>query len=79
MDVDGQTGNDDPGTSARRTTIPALKVDFDGDGTATVAEFGAQRRPGPVTSLAATRIASALTVTWAAPTGVTVSTATRAA
>ena len=34
---------------------------------------GAQRRPGPVTNLTATRTTSALTITWAAPTGATVS------
>ena len=50
---------------------PILKVDFNKDGTATWQEFGDQRAPEPVRNLSATRSATALTVTWEPPTGVT--------
>ena len=47
VDLDGDNTNDDPwdfGTSAQ---YPALKVDVNGDGTATWQEFGWQLRAGP--------------------------------
>ena len=68
-DLDGDDSVDDTtywdfGTA---TQYPALKVDFNNDGTATWQEFGPQRAPGAVTNLAATRSATALTVTWDPP------------
>ena len=53
------------------TQYPVLKVDFNSDGTATWQEFGKQRRPDQVRNLSATRSATALTVTWDPPAGVT--------
>ncbi len=48
---------------------PALKSDLDGDGQATWQEFGIQRKPGPVTGLAAERDEGGdIAVTWGAPT-----------
>ena len=60
LDLDGDSTTDDPWDFGTDHNYPILEN-----------VGGAQRRPGPVTSLAATRTASALTVTWAAPTGTT--------
>ena len=46
VDVDGVTGNDDPWHFGTAAQYPVLQVDFDGNGTATWAEFGDQR-PAP--------------------------------
>ena len=43
VDVDGVTGGDAPWHFGTSGQYPALSVDFDGDGTATWQEFGAQR------------------------------------
>ena len=40
VDVDGVTGNDEPWDFGTSSDYPALKVDYNGDGTATAAEFG---------------------------------------
>jgi hypothetical protein len=41
------TGGDDPWDFGTGSQYPALKADWDGDGTATVAEFGSQRGASP--------------------------------
>ena len=43
VDVDRSSGNDDPWDFGTGMEYPALKADFDGDGTATWQEFGNQR------------------------------------
>ena len=48
---------------------PTLKVDFNGDGTATSAEFGDQKGPGPVQNLSVVEVGGQARVTWAAPSG----------
>ena len=48
VDVDGVTGNDDPWHFGSSGQYPVLQVDFDGNGTASWAEFGDQR-PVPST------------------------------
>ena len=45
-DNDRTTGGDSPWDFGTSGQYPALKVDFDGDGAATVAEFGSQLRSG---------------------------------
>ena len=48
VDIDGDTmTDDDPWDFGTRRQYPALKVDFDNDGTATPYEFGRQGRPNP--------------------------------
>ncbi len=54
-DLDDVDGDDDPATGAddfwdfgTSSKYPALKFDFDGDGTATWQEFGSQHRTAPV-------------------------------
>ena len=50
VNVDGVDGADDPWDFGTNRHYPALKIDFDGDGTATCREFGPQRcyrEPGP--------------------------------
>ena len=47
VDTDGVTGGDDPWDFGTASQYPVLKVDFDGNGTATGAEFGAQRANYP--------------------------------
>ena len=46
VDVDGVAGTDDPWAFGTMSEYPVLKVDFDGDGTASWEEFGDQR-PAP--------------------------------
>ena len=46
VDLDGDDSGDDPWDFGTAQDYPALKVDFNGDGTASAAEFGAQRSPG---------------------------------
>ena len=43
VDLDGETGADDPWQFGTASQYPVLQVDFDGDGTATWTEFGDQR------------------------------------
>ena len=43
VDVDGETGSDDPWDFGTASQYPVLQVDVDGDGTATWREFGPQR------------------------------------
>ena len=45
VDIDGVTGNDDPWDFGGPRNYPVLRVDFNGDGTATWEEFGIQRVP----------------------------------
>ena len=67
VDVDGDLTADDPWDFGANY-YPALKVDFDGDGTATAAEFGKQREPGPVSNLAAALNSQGdVEVSWSAP------------
>ena len=47
VDVDGETGGDDPWDFGGPRDYPLLKVDFNNDGTATWEEFGPQYRAGP--------------------------------
>ena len=72
-DYSHATGGDDPWDFGASYNYPALKVDFNGDGTATYREFGVQRRPGPPAMLLANPGLDAsndaiLAVTWNAPT-----------
>ena len=46
VDVDGETGSDDPWDFGTAGEYPVLKVDFDDNGTATWEEFGDQRPTG---------------------------------
>ena len=46
LDLDGETGGENPWHFGTTSQYPALQVDFDGDGTASWAEFGEQR-PAP--------------------------------
>ena len=46
VNIDGAAGNDDPWDFGTASEYPVLKVDFDGDGTASWEEFGDQR-PAP--------------------------------
>ncbi len=48
---------------------PTLKADFNGDGTATSAEFGNQQGPGPVQNLTVVEVGGQARVTWNAPSG----------
>ena len=47
IDTDGVTGGDDPWDFGTASQYPALKVDTDGNGTATAYEFGVQGRSAP--------------------------------
>ena len=47
VDVDGVAGADDPWGFGTGSQYPALKADFDGDGTPTAYEFGRQGRSAP--------------------------------
>ena len=72
VDVTGDSNADDPWDFGTSSQYPALRVDFDGNLTATFPEFGPQRRPGAPDGLAATvgndGTNDTLTVTWTAPT-----------
>ncbi len=48
VNVDGVSGNDDPWDFGTGTQYPALKIDFNEDGTASAYEFGVQGRSAPV-------------------------------
>ena len=47
VNIDGVSGNDDPWDFGTASQYPVLKVDVDGDGTATVEEMGDQRPNRP--------------------------------
>ena len=51
VDVDGETGGDDPWHFGTGSQYPVLKVDFNGDGTATWEEFGDQRPAPPASQM----------------------------
>ena len=68
LNIVGDSATDAPWNFGSDYNYPALSVDFDGDGTASWQEFGVQREPGPVSSLAATRSGQNLQITWTAPT-----------
>ena len=48
LNIDGQPGADDPWDFGSASQYPALKIDFDRDGTPTAYEFGGQGRSAPV-------------------------------
>ena len=56
VDTDGTPGGDDPWDFGTARQYPVLRVDFDGDGAATWAEFGAQRNFPPVFAEGATTV-----------------------
>ena len=75
-DDDPATGTDDPWDFGTSSQYPALKVDFNGDGTPSAAEFGGQGRAAPTTpatvpaapsALTAAAANAAVTLSWAAP------------
>ena len=73
LDLDGDSTDDDPWDFGADFNYPALKVDFNGDGTPTYAEFGVQRGVAPPAMLLAasgldTSNEAILVVTWSAPT-----------
>ena len=73
LDLDGDSVDDDPWDFGTGYNYPALKVDFNGDGTPTYQEFGVQRGAGPPSMLLATSGLDTsndaiLVVTWNAPT-----------
>ena len=73
LDLDGDSADDDPWDFGTGYNYPALKVDFNGDGTATYEEFGVQRGAGPPSMLLASSGLDSsndaiLEVTWNAPT-----------
>ena len=68
VDIDGVTGTDDPWDFGTADEYPALKVDFDGNGTATWEEFGEQRpRPDAPGNLSATAGDGRAVLTWDNP------------
>ena len=75
-DDDPATGTDDPWDFGTSSQYPALKVDFNGDGTPSAAEFGGQGRAAPTTpatvpdapsALTAMAADAAVTLSWTAP------------
>ena len=75
INVDKAAGADDPWDFGTASQYPALKADFDGDGTPTAYEFGRQGRsapavtlPGPVSRIYGAYGEKALRFTWSAPT-----------
>ena len=54
LDLDGTAGGDDPWDFGTASEYPALKVEWDGDGTPTAYEFGRQGRSAPVANGAPT-------------------------
>ena len=73
VDVDGDSTNDSPWHFGTDSQYPALRVDFDGDGTVSdVLELGPQRAPGAPTGLAAALGSdgtnTTLVITWDLPT-----------
>ena len=71
LDLDGDAMNDDPWDFGTSSQYPALKANFDGQGTATWQEFGQQIRAGP--ALMATPTAGQVTLTWSVISGGTYS------
>lgn len=70
VDLDDDQIGDDPWDFGLTTQYPVLKVDFDGNGTATSAEFGDQRPlPNPPTGLTAIAGDGVVKLTWTAPAG----------
>ena len=69
----GDAAADDPWDFGTNMQYPALQVDFDRDGTASVVEFGTQPRTAPATvpdaptALTATAADAAVTLNWTAP------------
>ncbi len=68
LDLDGDNTADDPWDFGTAAQYPVLKVDFDGDGAATWAEFGSQRtKPDTPAIDSVTKGYEKLTVAWSAP------------
>ena len=67
LDLDGDGMNDDPWDFGTSSQYPALKANFDGQGTATWQEFGQQIRAGP--ALMATPTVGQVTLTWSVISG----------
>ena len=69
VDVDGDGNNDDPWDFGTNAKYPCLKADFDGNGTATAAEFGDQTLPptAPQNLLLTTPVRRSITASWAPP------------
>ena len=71
--MDGVSGNDNPWHFGANDQYPALRVDFNGDGTVSdLLEFGRQRPPGVPAGLAVRRDTDEmdrdiLVVTWSQP------------
>ena len=65
--LDGDGMNDDPWDFGTSSQYPALKANFDGQGTATWQEFGQQIRAGP--ALMATPTVGQVTLTWSVISG----------
>ncbi|MCY3913922.1 MAG: cadherin domain-containing protein [Chloroflexi bacterium] len=73
VDVDGVTGTDDPWHFGTGSQYPALKVDFNGDGTASWEEFGDQRPlPGAPGNLSATAGNGRAVLGWEPPPAFTI-------
>ena len=69
LDLDGDDAGDDPWDFGTDAQYPVLKVDFDGDGTASSTEFGPQRTvPDPPVTDGVTADYEKLTAAWSAPT-----------
>ena len=66
-DVTGDGRRDAPWDFGTSSQYPILKVDFNGDGTATSHEFGSQRVLGRPTISSATLAGQRLTVQWGSP------------
>ena len=64
LDLNGESGADDPWDFGTASQYPALSADFDGDGETTWQEFGHQLRIGPSVTTEAGR--EQVIVTWAA-------------
>ena len=65
VDLDGDGTNDEPWDFGTGSQYPALKVNFDGEGSATWKEFGHQVRAGPTLS-ATTGVGQSVALTWTA-------------
>ena len=84
IDADGAAGADDPWDFGTASQYPALKVDFNGDGNPTAAEFGDQRpsasatttTTAPTTTTTTTTAPTTTTTTTTAPTTTTTTTTT---
>ena len=67
LDLDGDNTNDDPWDFGTSRQYPALRGDFDGNGSASWQEFGHQLRDSP-TPTAATATADQISLSWTAVT-----------